>query len=296
MTMISENDQVGGTGAPGPLRHGDARRPRPQISVVITTFERPDACERALRSVLAQTEAAMEVLVCDNGSSDETQPRFEDWARRCEMVRYLRLPQNSGGPAPARNLGVRHARGDWIAFLDDDDRWLPAKLARQRAVMAAGPADVVATNALRGSGELYFPDAPPVLRPSRNDLLRSNPVITSSVVMRRRLAGFPTAPWLNGVEDYAAWLALADRGASFLVLGEPLLRYDDRGANRLSSARAKGEFAVALLALRRAARRPERATVRTAARKTAGAIYVAACDGVASLRARSHNRKQSNGI
>src|ERR1700730_16683321 len=137
--------------ARGPIRRADAGGTRPRISVVITTFERPDACERALRSVLDQTEPAMEVLVCENGSSDETQPRFEDWARSCEMVRYMRMPQNSGGPAPARNLGIRHARGDWIAFLDDDDQWLPSKLARQRAVMAAA-ADVIATNALRGSG------------------------------------------------------------------------------------------------------------------------------------------------
>jgi len=266
------------------------------ISVVISTFERPDACERALRSVLAQTAPPLEVLVCDNGSGDDTSARFGAWERRCERVCYLRLPSNTGTPAPARNLGIAHARAEWIAFMDDDDQWLPEKLARQQAVIATETADVIATNALRSNGSLYFPDAPNTLRPTRADVLAANPIITSSVVVRQPFAGFPTAAWLRGVEDYAAWMALADGGSRFLILGEPLVHYEDSSAERLSVARAHGELAVARLAWTRAARWPiDRANVRAAVRKTAGAIHVASSDGLAALGARTRRSAPRSG-
>jgi hypothetical protein len=175
-----------------------------------------------------------------------------------------------------------------VAFLDDDDEWLPEKLDRQCAAIAGGSADVIASNAIRSSGGLYFADHPRSFRPSRGDIVHANPLITSSVVVRRELAGFPTPRWLRGVEDYAAWLALADRGARFLVLGDPLVRYEDSGADRLSAARARGELAIARMAWRRALRGPpDTEAARAAARKTAGAAYVAASDGLAWLRRRA---------
>jgi teichuronic acid biosynthesis glycosyltransferase TuaG len=257
------------------------------ISVVISTYQRPDACERALRSALDQTEPPLEVLICDDGSRDETPTRFRDWERRCEKVRYLRVATNTGTPASTRNLGIAHARGDWIALLDDDDAWLPGKLEAQRAAFAAKPVEVIATNAVRSDGGIYFSDAPPTREPTRSDLLEANPIITSSALVRRSLARFPTALWMRGIEDYAAWLALADRGARFLVLGEPLVLYQDAAADRLSVARAHRELAVARLAWQRVIRQPrDTANVKAALRRTAGAMHVAAGDGAASVRAR----------
>jgi glycosyltransferase involved in cell wall biosynthesis len=257
------------------------------ISVVIATFERPEACERALRSVLGQTDQPLEVLICDDGSSDETPERFGEWERRCEKVRYLRVPRNTRTPASARNLGIAHARGAWIAFLDDDDEWLATKLERQRAAIASGRADVIGTNALRRDGSAYFPAAPPELMPTRAQLLAANPIITSSAVVRKALAGFPTAVWMRGIEDYAAWLALADRRARFLVMGEPLVRYQDLSSERLSTARTRTELAIARLAWQRLLHRPfEAADARNAARRTAGAAYVLASDALAAVHAR----------
>jgi glycosyltransferase involved in cell wall biosynthesis len=263
------------------------------VSVVISTFERSAACERALASALKQTDEPLEVLICDDGSRDDTPERFREWERRCEKVRYLRIPSNTGTPAAARNLGIAHARGSWIAFLDDDDEWHPNKLACQRTAIASQAADVIAANALRADGSVYFPDAPPVLTPTLPEMLRANPIITSSAVVRRSLAGFPDALWMRGIEDYAAWLALADRGARFVVLGEPLLSYQDGAYDRLSSARASRELAIARLAWQRAARRPlERSSVGTAVRRTAGAAYVAVGDSLAAVRAHRRTRQR----
>jgi glycosyltransferase involved in cell wall biosynthesis len=265
------------------------------ISVVISTYQRPDACEAALRSVLAQTEPPLEILVCDDGSTDETEPRMREWAGREELVRYLRSPHNSGTPATTRNLGIEHARGDLVAFLDDDDEWLPGKLASQRSAMLAEKADLVATNALRSDGSLYFPGAPTAWRPTQLDVLKANPIIMSSALVRRDLllsaGGFPTAIRLRALEDYAAWLELARRGTALLILGEPLVRYDDTSSDRLSTDRARIQAAMTRLVWRYALDRPEPASMKAALRHSVGVAHVFAVDSVSALRALASSRR-----
>lgn len=228
--------------------------------------------------MLNQTEPPLEVLVCDNGSTDETEARMRALERRDERIRYLRVPRNSGTPATTRNLGVEHARGDWIAFLDDDDEWLPAKLAKQRAMLATAGADAIATNALRSNGSAYFPDAPPIWRPTSLDVLKADPIIMSSVLVRRDLlrsvGGFPTDVRSRGFEDYAAWLELAGRGARFLVLGDVLVHYADGPGSRLSVERARIQIGVTRLVWKHTLRAPSPARVRTALRSSIAVGHV----------------------
>lgn len=250
------------------------------VSVVIATYERPDRCEDAIRAALAQTAEPLEVLVCDDGSSAPTRERLEALAESDERVRFLPLDQNTGTPGPARTLGVREAKGEWIAFCDDDDAWMPEKLARQVERTRRNDVDVIGTNALRSSdASAYFPDAPEEWRPSRADLLRDNPLIISSVLVRRDLllstGGFLTERWARGVADYGMWLALADAGARFVVLGEPLVRYDDAGTARMSAAPVRQELAAARLAARRWRAKPVDAQLGRAAlakARAAGAV------------------------
>jgi glycosyltransferase involved in cell wall biosynthesis len=103
----------------------------PLVSAVIPTHGRPLLVERARRSALDQTLREIEVIVVIDGPDAAT---FQRLARISDdRVRVLSLDQNVGG-SEARNLGVRHARARWVAFLDDDDEWLPAKLERQLEV------------------------------------------------------------------------------------------------------------------------------------------------------------------
>jgi glycosyltransferase involved in cell wall biosynthesis len=172
-------------------------------------------------------------------------------------VRYLRVPRNTGTPAAARNLGARAARGEWLAFLDDDDAWLPGKLAAQLDVAEAH--DVIGTNATLTDGAPYLAELPAVRRCTRRDVLAANPLICSTVIARRALVldagGFPEARWLSGIEDYALWLEMADRGARIAVLAAPLAVYTSDPADRLSTGRHIAS-ALARLALTRAVRRP----------------------------------------
>ncbi len=101
----------------------------PLVSVIIPTYNRPELLlDRALSSALGQQYPNLEVLVVMDGPDPRTQAALE--AITDPRLRPLVLPQNAG-PSAARNFGVRAAKGEWVAFLDDDDEWLPEKLARQ---------------------------------------------------------------------------------------------------------------------------------------------------------------------
>jgi len=105
-----------------------------KISVIIPTYNRREFLARAIDSVLDQGWRDFELIVVDDGSTDETARSVASYGGR---VRYLY--QENRGPAAARNTGVRAAEGEFIAFLDSDDRFAPEKLAVQQAAMAARP-------------------------------------------------------------------------------------------------------------------------------------------------------------
>lgn len=258
------------------------------ISVVMATYERRDACRRAIHSVLAQDPSPREVLVSDDGSTEGTREMLEQWA--CEEPRLRVLPHagHLGTPAPHRNRGIQAATGDWVAFLDDDDEWLPGKLAAQLPYLKQGY-DVIATNAIRSSGTPYFPDAPEAVFPSRGLILHTNPVIISSAIVRRdlllRVGGLEEERWVGAIADYALWLAASDHGARFAILGEPLVRYDDADSGRMSTTPLKVQLAVARLFWRRWRAQPDDPALRRAAlSKASYALTVA--KGVARSRFR----------
>lgn len=223
---------------------------RPRVSVIIPTYNRAGLLPRALDSVLAQSVPDLEVLVVDDGSTDATRDvavRYDD-----PRIRYLAQPRNLGAAA-ARNRGMRESRGEYIAFLDSDDEWLPGKLARQLDVFRRSSDDVglvyggVQDDDGRGGGRTRRAQ-------HRGDLYRDLLVRNvlhgggSNVVIRRRVVatvGFFDER-LPAVEDHDYWL----RVARFFVVEnveEPVIRYHDpSGAERKSLAvqqNLEGRFA-----------------------------------------------------
>lgn len=101
---------------------------KPTVSIIIPTYNRSQLIARAVKSVLNQTYQNFELIIIDDGSTDNTRElvtSFND-----ERIRYIRHEENKG-EAAARNTGLKAARCDYIAYQDSDDEWLPEKLARQ---------------------------------------------------------------------------------------------------------------------------------------------------------------------
>ena len=125
-----------------------------RISVLITTYNRAALVGEAVESVLAQTRPADEIIVIDDGSTDDTAARLAAFGDRIRVV-----AKANGGVSSARNAGLAAASGDWITFLDDDDVWVPERLAILERDVADAPPEIAAHLAnVRYVGEGYVYD------------------------------------------------------------------------------------------------------------------------------------------
>ncbi|MDD5134302.1 MAG: glycosyltransferase family A protein [Phycisphaerae bacterium] len=104
------------------------------ITVIIPSYNSAQCISRAIDSVLSQSFSDYEIIVVDDGSTDNTSQAVERYGGK---VRYIR--QDNAGPAAARNAGIKAAKGEWIAFLDADDEWLADKLRRQMEILEKNP-------------------------------------------------------------------------------------------------------------------------------------------------------------
>ena len=147
----------------GPVREAMENRFVPKASVIIPTYNRFLQLCCAVESVLKQTYGDVEVIVVDDGSTDQTPSLFP---RRFPSLQYIRT-EHSGLPSVARNTGVRLAKGEYVAFLDSDDQWQSEKLAQQVAVLdaqriVAGDGDLVALMANMKAREVLGKDLPQI--------------------------------------------------------------------------------------------------------------------------------------
>ena len=185
----------------------------PRISVVIPTRKRSALLRRALASVEAQTRKVEEIVVVDDASTDDTAVLIDECVKRGMLITCVRNPRPLGG-AGARNRGVAAARGDHIAFLDDDDDWLPEKIQRQIALIEDTGSAVVTCGwrfagrpGDRGIRSHFVP--PAVITPG-NNLPKCVMGGCSGVVVRRtvfdEVGGFDER--LPCLQDYDLWQRL----------------------------------------------------------------------------------------
>lgn len=204
------------------------------VSAVIPTLNRPDLLVRAVRSALNQTYMPLEVVVVVDGPDPVTVTTLE--AMNEPRVTIIPL-ENNVGLAEARNIGARKCRGDWIAYLDDDDEWLPEKIAKQVQVSKGMASDLVlVATQFQVKGTWREPD--PIL-PIRGPLHGEN---VSNYMFRTNglhqpLIGpqgsgyfaskttFLRIPFKRGLKYYEDWewlLRGTSRGMRFILLKEPL--------------------------------------------------------------------------
>jgi glycosyltransferase involved in cell wall biosynthesis len=190
----------------------------PIVSVIIPTFNRSAMVREAVESVISQTCGEFELIVVDDGSTDDTVAALEPYSARLRLVR-----QENRGVSAARNSGAAVARGELLAFLDSDDLWLPEKLAVQLSYLRTFPeAAVCHTEELWiRSGRRVNPRKKHAKAEGRAfvRLLRESLISPSSVILRRSVfdeaGGFDES--LPACEDYALWLALARRHDVHLI-------------------------------------------------------------------------------
>ncbi|CAN5565304.1 hypothetical protein BH11PLA2_BH11PLA2_05050 [soil metagenome] len=185
-----------------------------RVSVVIPTYNSAALVVEAVASVLAQTLPAFEIIVIDDGSTDDT-------ATRLQHLPVTLIQQSNGGVADARNRGVASATGDLIAFLDADDVWHPQKLAVQVPLFESDLG-------LLGTGHYDWPtDAvpkvpatlPAIVPVELDRLVIRNSLVTSTVIVRssvlRAVGEFDRR--LHGPEDYDLWLRVAQQARCGIV-------------------------------------------------------------------------------
>lgn len=249
-----------------------------RISVIIPYYNRARFIDDCLASVFAQTRAPDEVIVVDDASRPDERRHLDRFLPR---IRIVDQPRNLGVSA-ARNAGVRAATGDWIAFNDSDDLWVPGKLSRQVDYLAGHPGCDGVHSAIRafyedGRAQVSTPIAP---RLTLQDALHDNMIRMQSLMIKtgvlRAIGGFEET--LRCCEDDDLGIRLAAAGYRIDFLAEPLTEmrrgdYDHLFSNWQRIVRGKTAVAIRHRALleRTLGRGATRRRIARAVRK-AGAI------------------------
>jgi len=201
----------------------------PTVSVIIPTYNRAHLIGRAIQSVLNQTYQDFEVIVVDDGSTDNTEEVIKEFQRKDERIKYIKHEKNKGGSA-ARNTGIKAARGKYIAFQDSDDEWLPEKLEKQMQVFENAPAEVGVVYTgfwrIKGNKKTCIPSSN--IKGKRGDihkiLLRRNFIALPTVVVKKtyfRKAGMFDER-LPRLQDWELFIRIS-KYCHFKCVDEPLL-------------------------------------------------------------------------
>lgn len=200
----------------------------PKVSVIIPTCNRAVLVERAIRSVLSQTYTDFEILVSDDASTDNTPQVIGSFTD--PRIRYTRYEKNRG-VIEVRNDAVKNSTGSYIAFLDDDDEWLPTKLEKQLSLLDDSPDNlglvytgVYSIDTL--SGRIVKITIHHYKGNVLNDILLQNFVTTSSVIVKKQCfqkVGLFDREFISA-SDNDMWIRIAEQ-FEFDYVGEPLINY-----------------------------------------------------------------------
>jgi len=211
----------------------------PLVSAIVILYNQDRFARAAIESVLVQDYRPMEVIVVDDGSTDDTAAICAGFGDR---ITYLRQP--NAGAGAARNTGMRHARGALLAFLDGDDIWEPGKIGAQVSAARARPdAGVIVVDGVKFEDEtvlaptLYFGPVQQhfaahggteMITDCYERLLRGFLIYSPSQVMIPREVFSRVGPWntrIRVASDYELMLRIAGAGYPFVFLGAALMRY-----------------------------------------------------------------------
>lgn len=199
----------------------------PKVIIIIPTFNQADWLGACLRSVFDQTFQDFKIIVVNNFSTDHTKEVIEEFEdERLTHIEFF----NEGVIGAARNRGAKAAKGEWLAFLDSDDLWVPTKL--EECLKDVEDENLITHMAERFDGQYTRGFTKQINNDKlqyKNMLFEGNPLITSTTMVKadffNKAGGFPINKEFITVEDYALWLNLAKIGIQAKIINIPLARY-----------------------------------------------------------------------
>ena len=207
---------------------------RPLVTAVITTYNREDRIAGAIESVLDQTYPNIETIVVDDCSNYSIADHISEFLPDIELIRN----NKNRGANWSRATGISRARGDCIAFLDDDDRWRPNKIERQIKAITNSPPEygVVTTGFERNNGTTVVPEIEDNAKLKKELLLGTNPVggfskvlVDMSIIEQ---AGLPDIH-LSSSQDIEWYIRLSQK-CKFLGIHKPLVNFNEEGKDRIT--------------------------------------------------------------
>jgi len=214
----------------------------PKVSVIMPAYNAEATIDQSIQSVLDQTYQNWELIIVNDASTDNTlafvQKNLPAFIQKNLLV--IENPTNQG-VAASRNTAISHASGQYLAFLDSDDMWLPDKLEKQVKLMNDSNVAIsyTGTSYINAAGQVSGYTLPARARLSYKELLRRNIMSCSSVMVRRDcMVPFPITA--NTHEDYVVWLQIVKEHGYAYGLDEPLLVYrvgdESKSSGRIRSA------------------------------------------------------------
>ena len=210
------------------------------ISVVIPTHNRADLLPRAIKSVQNQTWTDLEIVVVSDGSEDDTKAVVEALAKDDDRIRFIEYFPAKGGNV-ARNTGIENAAGEYVAFLDDDDEFMPEKLEKQMAVMESDREIGLVYTGVRViyvNEDVEYASVPKAEGDLSTEILLDNIIGTTSTVMARKeilLAAGQFDVQLRALQDFDLWIRVCQLCKVGFVRGEMIRYYNYTGTKQVSA-------------------------------------------------------------
>lgn len=223
------------------------------VSVVIPTHERPKLLKRALLSIFEQTLWPSEIIVVDDTGSSLTQEVVAEFNSKNENIRVVFFANPSNGASSSRNLGANRSTCKYVAFLDDDDVWLPTKLEKQYSLITGGNLDAVFCQLLvryEGLGIEYATKSTNVADPLKSICIENYIGATISSVIKRQffldIGGFDVG--FKAREEYDLWIRIISSSGEIAIVEQPLaISYRSFSRKRISSDLERYEQGISLL-------------------------------------------------
>ncbi|MCM1138667.1 MAG: glycosyltransferase [Muribaculum sp.] len=209
------------------------------VSIITPCYNAERVISQAIESVLSQTYQNWEMIIVDDCSTDGSADIIKKYAKQDDRIKYLRTEKASGSPSLPRNMGIDNAKGDYVAFLDSDDLWLPNKLEKQVEFMSKNKASISYSyyEKMSWNGERNNRLIKTSSKSTYKSLLKSNTIpcltsmITLNVIGDIRFKQIPQ-------EDFCFWLDILKKGYIAYNICEDTALYrvakDSRSSNKLN--------------------------------------------------------------